>query len=113
MIKYFQLSDIKEVSGQCPLYGNCETGRVLPPEYCARYRCNTFHQVDTIKLFLDSPWGPKAAANSGGEEKTKETSGVAKIVERHLRGDIEGNGNSNGNEKSGRKSIIAASFSAK
>ena len=106
MIRYFQLSDIKEVSGQCPLYGNCQTGKVLPPEYCARYKCNTFYQIDTIKFFLDGPWGPNFKGNSTVEE-IKESTGIAKIVEQHLSGkNGNENGHSNGNGSKGKPSKV-------
>ncbi|MBS3074945.1 hypothetical protein J4429_00640 [Candidatus Pacearchaeota archaeon] len=35
---------------QCSRYNNCRTGRDLPPEFCARYKCNTFYQIDTIAI---------------------------------------------------------------
>lgn len=40
-------------NSQCPRYDKCETGKVLPREFCAEHRCNTFYQVDTIQIALD------------------------------------------------------------
>lgn len=37
-----------ESESQCPMYGNCVTARVLNEDYCRRYKCNTYHQIDTI-----------------------------------------------------------------
>ena len=113
MTRYFQLSDIKKVPGQCPLYDNCRTGRDLPPEFCAEYRCNTFYQVNTIAYFNDLM--KKLQQNSivgSGEDNSKDT-GVARIVEQHLSGSSNGNGHSKGNGESRRTSIIAANFSTK
>jgi hypothetical protein len=41
---------INKSESQCPIYGNCRTGRDLPPEFCARYRCNTYFKIDTIDI---------------------------------------------------------------
>jgi len=103
--RYFERSQ-KEASGDCPLYGNCHTGKILPREFCARYRCNTFHQVDTIQIYLDSPWGPRAIANCGSDEPSEQSSDIARIVEQHLHGVSGGNGHRR-NGKSARASPIA------
>lgn len=34
----------------CPKYKTCRTGRVLSSEFCTRYKCNTFYQIDTIDI---------------------------------------------------------------
>jgi hypothetical protein len=39
---------------QCPIYDKCVSAReVLPREFCAEHRCNTFYQIDTIQICLD------------------------------------------------------------
>lgn len=81
MLKYFQLSDIKVDSLQCPRYGNCETGRALTADFCARYRCNTFYQLDTLRL-------PDKT-----KDETKETSQLSRVVANHFQQITPGNGN--------------------
>jgi len=111
MIKYFQLSEIKKVSGQCPKYENCRTGRDLPPEFCAKYRCNTFYQVDTLAYFRDLI--KKLEHHVAVNEEEKKTPDIARIVQQHFNqsSNSNGNGHSNGNGKTGRISSISASFS--
>lgn len=89
MIRYFQLSKVEKVSGQCPRYENCRTGRDLPPEFCARYRCNTFYQFDSIRFFVNGHFGPNAPKTD-----TKEESELSRIVRIHLQKIASENGNS-------------------
>lgn len=99
MVKYFEINPV-EISGQCPLYENCRSGRDLPPEFCAKYRCNTFYNIDTIDLYLKSPWGPKAIAECG---RNGQNLSPPEIVRTHLDDKIGQNGHcKNGNGSNGR-----------
>ena len=56
-----------EIISQCPLYASCRTGRDLPPEFCAKYRCNTFYQIDTISRFNQANEAMKNANGNIGD----------------------------------------------
>jgi hypothetical protein len=104
-MRYYQMSQV-DISGECPLYSRCRTGQCFSKEACTGIRCNTFYQIDTIKLHVDSPWGPSAIAKCGSNGKPREQkTDIARVVEEHLVG-IGRNGNSHSSKANGSAAII-------
>ena len=89
----------------CPRYDKCITGKARTREACSKYRCNTFYQIDTIQLFLDSKWGPKAVAagepsDDGNVRKSLDVRVIREMLAREAIGNCNGkngNGHSSGN----------------
>mgnify|MGYP001560082331 CR=1 FL=1 len=54
----------------CPKYNYCKTGRVLSERFCTQYKCNTYYDINTIKLYyrIIGEMGKEGNGNEKSEE---------------------------------------------